>query len=138
MPSHFKEPVDEMLEGSPLSDIVEQQRANRVAIVRPRNGSESFLSRSVPKLELNSDVFFNFHESGKEVDAHSRIADLLKLAVRERLEQGALADGTVADEDQSELVLEDRVHHPRSIELTPQDVSTRSNGHYARRNRAVR
>ena len=50
---------------------------------------------------------------------HIAGAYLGELAVGEVLEQGTLAHGAVADEDQPELIVEDRLHHFEALMRSP-------------------
>ena len=69
------------------------------------------LSGSVPQLQFNPQTRLDFDETREKVDSDRRIDHVFELSFREVLEQGRLADGAVADEYQTELVVEDRFDH---------------------------
>jgi len=72
---------------------------------------KAFLTSSIPKLQLNSQARLYFDKSGKEINSNSWLTSLVKLALREVLQQGRLSYSTVSEQYHSKLVVENRLHH---------------------------
>ena len=113
----LREPRGDVRERVSVANVVQQEHADRVPVVGLGDGPEPLLAGRVPQLQLDVDAVRQPDQLGEEVDPDGRVADLGpgEGAVGEVPEEGALADGAVANEDDPELVIEyrvDRHHHP--------------------------
>ena len=78
----FIQPIFNMGEGFPTGDVIHQKCTDGTPIVRPSNGPEVLLARSVPNLQF--DIFFlDWDGLGPELHADSHIVGCSGLVLDE-------------------------------------------------------
>jgi len=81
-----------------ISDVVDETAAVSTAVESRRQGLETFLASRVPNLK-NHDSIFEHDFLVREVSADSWLEVFSEARVLEHLNEGRLADGTVANDD---------------------------------------
>ena len=76
------EPIREVIEGFPASDIVHEQRARGASVVASRDGSERLLACGVPDLQFDL-LGVDGDHSCAELDADGEVMHRLEALVRE-------------------------------------------------------
>ena len=98
------EPPLDVLESLRLGDVVDQQRADRAAVVGRRDRAVPLLARRVPDLGFHG-LAVDGDRAGRELDADSRLGLEAELVAGEAGEEVGLADARVADQDDLEEVV---------------------------------
>ena len=121
-----------------VNNCAECQTAENVAYLTQRCSSsacwvvpEAFLSGCIPQLKLDTEARLYFNKSCKEINTNSRFTSLVKLALCEVLQKWGLSHSTVAKQDHSKLVVENRLHHPVPVHAIYYKHKHRKSGYFS-------
>jgi hypothetical protein len=92
------QPPGDIVVGLVLANIVDEQRANRTAVVCRGDGTVSFLASSIPDLSLNG-LGVDLDGPGRKFHADRRLRVQVELIPSETTQQVGLSDTRVSDKD---------------------------------------
>lgn len=97
-------PRQNIVEGLFVGNVVYQKGANRISIVRPRDGPIILLSGRVPNLRPNRH-FLYFYCFCTELYANSRLLVLLKFVLYELVQNAALSDPGISYQNELKQIV---------------------------------
>jgi len=92
------QPLRQVLEGVPSSDVVHQQRPGGPAVVGPRDGPKRLLTRRVPDLELDL-LGVDGDHAGPELHSNGEVVHGLEALVGELQQKARLAHACITYND---------------------------------------
>jgi len=101
---NFVQPLLYIVEGFLVGDIVDDDNSVGAAVIRRCNGAESFLSSSIPDLELDC-LSVQFDRSNLKVNTNGGNVGFGVSVVRESKEQTRFTDAGVSNKEQLEQII---------------------------------
>ena len=103
VPLRLHQPDRDVLVALHVADVVGQDGAHRVAVVRLSYRPEPLLTSSVPQLKLHPGPTSDVDQPCEEVDPDCRVGHFREFAIREVSQEGAFSNSAVSNQNQPKL-----------------------------------